>query len=210
MDYFSNDVLTQSQEVYNQAQSQDLGNLTESGSQSSHPLTSSQSSHSLYSPSSEELSSSYDCSQNDALTHHIEAPKAVVFISCLLQLFTTCQVQECHSAIDQSNIRIQEVGAAIVVKYECNNNHSGEWSSSPFIGEGKAKSSVLNVLIANFILTCGLSVSKVLDFFSHMKMYMFGKSYFYNIKSKVLDKVIWMTWSDCQKTEIECLKRRQV
>ena len=84
MDYFSNDVLTRSQEVYNQAQSQDLGNLTESGSQSSHPLTSSQSSHSLYSPSSEELSSSYDCSQNDALAHHIEAPKAVVFISCLL------------------------------------------------------------------------------------------------------------------------------
>ena len=39
---------------------------------------------------------------------------------------------------------------------------------------------------------------QVLDYFSHMKIHMFGQTFFYKLKSDTLDKVVWLTWSDCQ------------
>ena len=147
---------------------------------------------------------------------HLQAPKAIVFISSLLQLFSTCQVYGCQSAVDPANIEVRDIGAVIVIKYTCNENHSGEWCSSPFIGEGKNRVGVLNVLLATYSLTCGLHISQVkgpvpswtikknhlsyqvLDYFSHMKIHMFGQTFFYKLKSDTLDKVVWLTWSDCQ------------
>ena len=92
----------------------------------------------------------------------MRAPKAIVFLSCLLQLFTRCQVPGCSSTVDPANIDVQEHGAVIVVKYVCNEHHTGEWSSSPFIGEGRSKVGVLNIILATFSLTCGLHISQVL------------------------------------------------
>ena len=31
-----------------------------------------------------------------------------------------------------------------------------------------------------------------------MKIHMFGQTFFYKLKSDTLDKVVWLTWSDCQ------------
>ena len=97
------------------------------------------------------------------MTAHLKAPKAIVFLSCLLQLFSMCQVPGCGSAIDPANIDVQEQGAVIVVKYTCNKHHTGDWCSSPFVGKGKSKVGVLNVVLATFILTCGLHISQVIE-----------------------------------------------
>ena len=73
-----------------------------------------------------------------------------------------CQVPGCGSAIDPANMDVQEHGAVIVVKYTCNKHHSGDWCSSPYVGKGKAKVGVLNVVLATFSLACGLHISQVL------------------------------------------------
>ena len=82
-------------------------------------------------------------------------------MSSLLQLFSVCHTPGCSSSVDPSNREIKEHGAAIVVKYTCNNHHSGEWSSSPTVGLGKSKVWTLNVLLATYSLVCGLHISQV-------------------------------------------------
>ena len=99
--------------------------------------------------------------QKDPMTSHIEASKAIVFIPCLLKLFNKCPQVSCSSVIDPDNIEVKEIGAVVVIKYMCNENHSGEWSSSPFIGEGNERVGVTSLMLASCTLTCGLSISQV-------------------------------------------------
>ena len=38
---------------------------------------------------------------------------------------------------------------------------------------------------------------------------MFSKTFFYNMQSNLLDKIVWLTWSDCQVkklSKITCMK----
>ena len=100
----------------------------------------------------------------DPVSKLMDAPKAIVFMSCLMQLFSMCQVSECGSAIDPENIKVVQHGAVVVVRYTCNKHHTGEWCSSPALGEGKNKVWVLNALLATYSLTCGLHISQVRDF----------------------------------------------
>ena len=39
---------------------------------------------------------------------------------------------------------------------------------------------------------------QVLDYFGHMHIIMFSKSFFYELQSGLLEKIVWMAWSDCQ------------
>ena len=82
-------------------------------------------------------------------------------MSCLLQLFSLCQVVECGAAIDPENIDVKQHGAAVVVRYTCNKHHAREWCSSPVMGKGKGKIWVINALLATYSLTCGLHISQV-------------------------------------------------
>ena len=166
-----------------------------------------------YVPSSSQSSSQSSASslpQDEKLSEFIEAPKALVFISCLRQLFTKCGEDNCNSAIDPDNVHIRRIGAVAVVNYECNSGHCGEWSSSPYIGQKKEKVGVMNLLLASSILTCGLQISQVLEFFSQIKIYMFSKTFYYDLKSGWLNKVVWLVWSECQKVEIQNSKGRRV
>ena len=99
--------------------------------------------------------------ESDSISDIIDGPKAVVFLSCLMQLFSVCPSPGCGSAIDPANRRIIQHGAAIVVNYTCNNSHQGTWSSSPTVGTGNSKVWALNSLLATFCLTCGLHISQV-------------------------------------------------
>ena len=92
---------------------------------------------------------------------NLEAPKAIVFISCLLSLFRVCSVPSCHSAIDAENVHVHDVGAVVTVKWSCNANHCGEWHSSPYVGTGRSKVGVLNIMLATYSLTCGLHITQV-------------------------------------------------
>ena len=156
--------------------------------------------------------------QDDPLSTLIEAPKAVVFLSCLMQLFCLCPIPGCGAAIDPANRSTVQHGAGLVVHYTCNNNHRGEWSSSPTVGSGNSKVWAINSILASFCLTCGLHISQVcnfyvlipedvlcifqiLEYFSHLRMYMFSKTFFYNVQSGLLEKIVWLVWSDCQVLE---------
>ena len=99
----------------------------------------------------------------DPLSAQLEDQKAIVFLSTLLQLFTVCHLSGCSSAVDPSNIEVIQHGAAIVVKYTCNQHHTQKWCSSPTIGEGRRTVYVINALLASYCLTCGLHISQVRD-----------------------------------------------
>ena len=103
----------------------------------------------------------------DPLAEHLKADKAIVFLSCLLQLFTVCQQYGCGAAIDPANRKYHQEGAVIVIKYTCNASHTHTWSSSPAVGEGKKKVWVMNAILAIYSLTCGLHISQVIQNFHH-------------------------------------------
>ena len=85
----------------------------------------------------------------------------IVDKSALLQLFRFCSVEGCGSIIDQEDITFHEVGAAVVVKCTCLQNHEQSWSSSSSVGEGHHQLYVINILLASFTLFCGLNMSQV-------------------------------------------------
>ena len=97
----------------------------------------------------------------DPIDEHLEGQKAIVFVSCLLQLIGICQVVGCGSMVDPENKRVTQHGAVIIIRYTCNNHHSGEWCSSPTVGKEKSKVWVLNTVLASYCLTCGLHISQV-------------------------------------------------
>ena len=99
--------------------------------------------------------------QDDPLSSHIEAPKAVVFLSCLMQLVCLCPTPGSGAAIDPANRITVQHGAGLVVHFTCNNHHKGEWSSSPTVGSGNSKVWAINSILASFCLTCGLHISQV-------------------------------------------------
>ena len=158
---------------------------------------------------------------------HIEAKKAVVYIDKLLLLFDKCKRPDCDAAIDPDNRKvIDTIGAPLTVKYVCNNHHTGEWHSSPFLGEGRSRVGVLNVLLATRSLVCGLHITQVccsvtrkcsriilnvqvLEFFKMLNIAIFGMSFYTELHTKRLSKIIWAMWSDVQKTEVEAIKKRQ-
>ena len=42
-----------------------------------------------------------------------------------------------------------------------------------------------------------------------MNILAFGRTFYKTLKKERLDKIIWMVWSDMQKTDLEGIKRRQ-
>ena len=100
----------------------------------------------------------------DPISAHVEAPKAIVFLSSLMSLFSVCHVAGCSGLIDPANRSVTQHGAAIVVQYTCNNHHSGKWCSSPTVGQGNSKVYVINSVLASYSLTCGLHISQVTNY----------------------------------------------
>ena len=86
----------------------------------------------------------------------------------------------------------------------------------PMWDQGSLKVGVINILLSTFNLTTGLHISQVSfikkhmckekcsnifqvsEFFSHMKIAMFSSSFFYDLQKSFLNKVIWLTWTDCK------------
>ena len=139
----------------------------------------------------------------------ITAKKAIVFLPELLKLFQICREPNCGSFVDEANINMKTVGAWIRVEYCCNNHHFGTWDNSPLIGSGKEAVSVLNILIACYCLTCGLHIQQILEFFQHLRLISFGKSFFFNLQDRVLEKVVWLQWLFAQKSSLNKVKEYQ-
>ena len=129
--------------------------------------------------------------------------KVIVFLSSLLQLFAICRVVGCGSCVESGNIKVTHNGAMIKVKALCNNHHETEWESSPCVGTGRKSIAIINILLAAYCLLNGLHVKQMLEFFGHLRLFCFGKSFYYNLQRSVMERVVWFSWLINQKSEIE-------
>ena len=125
----------------------------------------------------------------------------------LLQLFAICRVVGCGSCVEVSNMKVSYCGAMIKVKTLCNNHHESVWQSSPMCWTGKACVAVINVVIAAYCLLTGHHVKQLLDLFSHLRLACFGKSFYYELQSSIMERVVWFSWLVNQKEEIKKCKK---
>ena len=104
--------------------------------------------------------------EDDYLEVGIKTERIVVDKPSLLELFRVCSEPHCGSIIDQEDVSIITVGAAITVKTTClQNHHQQTWSSSTTVGEGHKRQFVINILLAAYTLFCGLNISQVSLYF---------------------------------------------
>ena len=97
----------------------------------------------------------------DDLETDILTERFIVDKTSLQKLFHFCSVENCGSIIDPSDVTFHKVGAAVIVKSTCLNNHSQSWSSSNSVGESHHRLFIINVLLAAYTLFCGLNISQV-------------------------------------------------
>ena len=81
----------------------------------------------------------------------------------LRDLFTVCNHPGCGCVIDRDDILMSTIGAAIIITVTCDNSHNLKWSSSGKVGEGKKRMFLINILLASYVLLCGLNISQVSD-----------------------------------------------
>ena len=97
----------------------------------------------------------------------IKTERIVVDKPSILELFRVCSEPHCGSIIDQEDVLILTVGAAVTVKTAClQNHHQQTWSSSTAVGEGHKRQFVINILLAAYTLFCGLNISQVSEIIS--------------------------------------------
>ena len=97
----------------------------------------------------------------DDIEKDIVTERFIVDKASLQKLFHFCTVENCGSIIDPSDVTFHKVGAAVIVKSTCLNNHTQSWSSSNSVGEGHHRLFIINVLLAAYTLFCGLNISQV-------------------------------------------------
>ena len=66
----------------------------------------------------------YQVDEDD--TDPISAWKLIVWISCLMQLFTVCREPGCGALVDKNNIKTRMKGAFLSVDATCNSGHSSK------------------------------------------------------------------------------------
>ena len=163
------------------------------------------------SSSADELSGSAQSDNEESLFYqYIDAKKAIIFLPSLLQLFSVCRVPGCGSAVDQDDINIKTNGAMVSVACLCNSGHKTDWDSGPMLGTGTRAVAVINILLATYCLITGLHLQQILDFFQHLRIWCFGKSFFYNLQEKALQKIIWAQWQFQQKKCLDMVKENQI
>ena len=80
----------------------------------------------------------------------------------LLGLFRICNHDGCGCIVDSDDVNVTTVGAALIITATCANSHAFKWCSSPKIGQGKRQMFVVNIVIACYVLLCGLNIDRVL------------------------------------------------
>ena len=63
--------------------------------------------------------------------------------------------------VDRDDVRIISSGAAVTVHAKCLDYHNFVWSSSSKVGEAKQQMFLINIIMAVFIVLCGLDISQV-------------------------------------------------
>jgi len=133
--------------------------------------------------------------------------RVIVEKDLLLKLFQVCNVPGCGSLVDEDDIKMTTLAAAVSVTATCCNSHTYHWSTSTKVGEGKKQKFLINVLLASYTLLCGLNISQVVEYFFHLSLDCISRCYFFRIQSNFLHRIIWMSWLFAQKKEIEAVKK---
>ena len=87
--------------------------------------------------------------------------RVIVEKELLLNLFTVCNHPGCGCAIDRDDVQMCTVGAAIIITATCDNSHTFKWSSSTKVGDGKKRMFLINILLASYVVLCGLNIAQV-------------------------------------------------
>ena len=88
--------------------------------------------------------------------------KVIVYMRLLISLFQVCRMAGCGSLVDRDDIKIVTDGAMITVTCVCVKNHRTQWKSSPVLHqESTHPVGEINIVLATYILTCGLHIKQV-------------------------------------------------
>lgn len=139
-----------------------------------------------------------------------EKAKVIVYLKLLLDLLKICRVVGCGSMVEREDMKIVTDGALITVTCVCLENHTTKWRSSPVFHEGtKHPVGEINIVLAAYILTCGMHVKQILEYFHHLNILCFARSFYFNLQRTVLHKAVWMAWIYNQEEVIESVKQQQ-
>ena len=87
--------------------------------------------------------------------------RVIVEKELLLDLFTVCNHPGCGCTIDRDDVQMSTVGAAIIITVTCDNSHNFKWRSSAKVGDGKKRMFLINILLASYVVLCGLNIAQV-------------------------------------------------
>ena len=89
--------------------------------------------------------------------------RVIVEKDLLLNLFTVCNHPGCGSFIDRDDVQVITKGAAVSIRTICANFHEYKWDSSSKVGESNKQMFLINILLAAYVVLCGLDISQVLN-----------------------------------------------
>ncbi|XP_049918879.1 uncharacterized protein LOC126401561 [Epinephelus moara] len=127
--------------------------------------------------------------------------KWLVNQSRLMQLFETCH--QCGGGIMEPSI--SSAGSLIRIKWDCQNGHSGLWSSCPDV-RGMPEN---NLLVAASTLFTGATYTTIADWAELLNIQLPKKSTFYSIQSSYLIPVTDIKYNEQHKAIMERLLQTQ-
>ena len=102
-----------------------------------------------------------------------DVERVIVDKKLLLELFEVCQHPGCGCLVDRDDVKMHTVGAAISISATCTNSHTFKWSSSAKVGHGRRVMFVINIIVACYVLLCGLNIERVCYIFIHFSVMYF-------------------------------------
>ena len=88
--------------------------------------------------------------------------RVIVEKDLLINLFKVCKTPGCGSVIDRDDIQVTTKGAAVSIRAICSKSHEHKWDSSSKVGESKKQMFLINIILAVYVVLCGLDISQVL------------------------------------------------
>lgn len=133
-----------------------------------------------------------------------DEPKAIVFISRLLQLF-----QHCHLCYAPSpSIALKQFGTMVTIETTCIKcKQIFKWQSQPLM---LGKFAAGNLLLSFGMLTAGASVKKILLVFKHINLLVYSEAIYYYHQRHILIPIVWKFWKAYQTSIVESLVGQEV
>ena len=160
-------------------------------------------------PSEEDFSSDSDTSldeEPECEKDPLQAWKVIVWVFCLMELFSVCRTPGCGQIVDENYIKKTFKGGALNVTATCNAGHTYKWCSSPVSGVGKYAIPLINTLIAAYTFTTGMHIDQIVSFFEHLRCACPGRTSMHNLSGDVIHKVVYKYWLNMRASLLQARK----